>query len=180
MSAATARQDMAHFHRTLMYEHAVVAEHTVYVRKSASLLCASHSAPIWSMTLLFWIRCQYEALFAEYFELYLHDPDAERRSGIPKRSRLLLPLLKHQLNEWRWVILNPKQALPYLQRETELRRPQAIRRNCASSSFQRPAAKASKSNPPGGNSGGAVRENSRKWRFTIIMRPFRRNLGRTN
>jgi hypothetical protein len=27
------------------------------------------------------------------------------------------------LNEWRWVILNPKQALPYLQRETELRRP---------------------------------------------------------
>ncbi len=30
----------------------------------------------------------------------------------------LLPLLKHQLNEWRWVILNPKQALPYLQRET--------------------------------------------------------------
>jgi hypothetical protein len=35
----------------------------------------------------------------------------------------LLPLLKHQLNEWRWVILNPKQALPHLQRETELRRP---------------------------------------------------------
>ena len=35
----------------------------------------------------------------------------------------MLPLLKHQLNEWRWVILNPKQALPHLQRETELRRP---------------------------------------------------------
>src|SRR6202046_4059977 len=28
---------LAHFHRTPLHEHAVVAEHTVYVRKSASL-----------------------------------------------------------------------------------------------------------------------------------------------
>ena len=114
---------LAHFHRTLVYEHAVVAEHTVYVRKSASLLCASHvgtdlvhdPAFLDPMT-------QYETLFTEYFELYCstlvpaEDPNSEAEPA-------LLPLLKHQLNEWRWVILNPKQALPHLQRETELRRP---------------------------------------------------------
>src|SRR5580698_3142979 len=33
---------LAHFHRELHYEHAVVAEHTTYVRKTCSYLCASH------------------------------------------------------------------------------------------------------------------------------------------
>src|ERR1700761_6527465 len=111
---------MAHFHRTLMYEHAVVAEHSIYVRKAASFICASHvgtelvhdPAFLDPMT-------QYETLFTEYFELYCStllpgvEVDAEPA---------LMPLLKHQLNEWRWIILNPKQALPRLQRESELRR----------------------------------------------------------
>jgi hypothetical protein len=116
-------QILAHFHRTLVYPHAVVAEHTVYMRKSASLLCASHLGtdlvhdPAFLDPMI-----QYEALFTEYFELYCttlmpsEDPNSEAEPA-------LLPLLKHQLNEWRWIILNPKQALPYLQRETELRRP---------------------------------------------------------
>ncbi len=43
MCVASARAKiLAHFHRTLAYEHAVVAEHTVYMRKAASFLCASH------------------------------------------------------------------------------------------------------------------------------------------
>jgi hypothetical protein len=64
----------------------------------------------------------YEALFTEYFELYCSTlaPTEETNS---ESEPALLPLLKHQLNEWRWVILNPKQALPHLQRESELRRP---------------------------------------------------------
>ena len=112
---------LAHFHSSLMYEHAVLAEHTVYVRKSASFLCASHLGtdvvqdPAFLDPML-----QYETLFREYFDLYCstlsEDPNSQSEPA-------LLPLLKHQLNEWRWVILNPKQALPYLQRETELRRP---------------------------------------------------------
>lgn len=114
---------LAHFHRTLVYEHAVVAEHTVYVRKAASFLCASHLGtdlvhdPAFLDPML-----QYETLFAEYFELYCSSlvPSEDAESG-PEPA--LLPLLKHQLNEWRWVILNPKQALPHLQRESELRRP---------------------------------------------------------
>jgi hypothetical protein len=37
-------------------------------------------------------------------------------------ERSLLPLLKHQLNEWRWIILHPREGLPRLDRERELRR----------------------------------------------------------
>ena len=114
---------LAHFHSSLMYEHAVLAEHAVYVRKSASFLCASHLGtdvvqdPAFLDPML-----QYETLFREYFDLYCttlmpgEDPNSQSEPA-------LLPLLKHQLNEWRWVILNPKQAFPHLQRETELRRP---------------------------------------------------------
>jgi hypothetical protein len=45
-----------------------------------------------------------------------------RRQDAAGSQRSLLPLLKHQLNEWRWIILNPKRGLPQLQRESELRR----------------------------------------------------------
>jgi hypothetical protein len=34
----------------------------------------------------------------------------------------LLPLLKHQLNEWRWIILNPRESLSRVKREREMRR----------------------------------------------------------
>jgi hypothetical protein len=112
-----------HFHRTLLYEHAVVAEHTIYLRKACSYLCTSHlgSGLVQDPAFLDPME-QYENLFAEYFELYcstlIPQPGEHSESG-----PALLPLLKHQLSEWRWVILNPKQSLPHLQRESELRRP---------------------------------------------------------
>jgi hypothetical protein len=113
---------VAHFHQTLMYEHAVVAEHTVYVRKAASLLCASHVGTELVQDPAFLDpMVQYETLFTEYFELYCSTL-LPHEDGNSASEPALLPLLKHQLNEWRWVILNPKQALPHLQRETELRR----------------------------------------------------------
>jgi hypothetical protein len=111
---------LAHFHRTLLYEHAVIAEHTIYVRKAASLLCASHVGTELVQDPAFLNpMAKYETLFTEYFELYCSTlvPD-ENTDAEPA----LLPLLKHQLSEWRWIILNPKQALPQLQRESELRR----------------------------------------------------------
>jgi hypothetical protein len=37
-------------------------------------------------------------------------------------ERSLLPLLKHQLNEWRWAILNPRESVPRVNREREMRR----------------------------------------------------------
>jgi hypothetical protein len=113
---------LAHFHRTLIYEHAVVAEHTVYVRKACSFLCASHLGTDLVLDPAFLDPMQqYETLYSEYFDLYcstLVSLDGANAEAEPP----LLPLLKHQLTEWRWVILNPKQALPHLQRETELRR----------------------------------------------------------
>jgi hypothetical protein len=114
---------LAHFHRTLHYEHAVVAEHTVYVRKACSFLCASHlGAELVQDPAFLDPMQQYENLYTEYFELYcstLTPQDGEESESEPA----LLPLLKHQLTEWRWTILNPKQSLQYLQRESELRRP---------------------------------------------------------
>jgi hypothetical protein len=114
---------LAHFHRTMIYEHAVIAEHTVYVRKACSYLCASHlgTGVVQDPAFLDPMQ-QYETLFTEYFELYCSSliPAADGQS---ESEAALLPLLKQQLSEWRWVILNPKQSLPYLQRESELRRP---------------------------------------------------------
>jgi hypothetical protein len=118
-----ARADiLAHFHRTLLYEHAVVAEHTVYVRKACSYLCTGHLGADLVRDPAFLDPMQhYEQLFTEYFELY-----CSTLTPLPDGSNAdpaLLPLLKQQLSEWRWVILNPKQSLPHLQRESELRRP---------------------------------------------------------
>jgi hypothetical protein len=113
---------LAHFHRSLVYEHAVVAEHTIYVRKACSYLCASHlgSELVRDPAFLDPMQ-QYEKLFTEYFELFCSTlmPGEEGADAEPP----LLPLLKHQLTQWRWVILNPKQSAPHVRRESELRRP---------------------------------------------------------
>ncbi|HEY2783215.1 MAG TPA: hypothetical protein VGI90_20740 [Steroidobacteraceae bacterium] len=132
---------IAHFHQTLVYEHAVVAEHTVYVRKSASFLCASHlGTELVHDPAFLDPMVQYETLFTEYFELYCTTllPQVD---GDASSEPALLPLLKHQLNEWRWIILNPKQALPHLQRESELRRPTGDTQKLRLLKFQRPANK---------------------------------------
>jgi hypothetical protein len=114
---------LTHFHPMRIYEHAVLAEHAAYVRKACSFLCTSHVGTdlVHDAAFLDPMR-EYERLYAEYFELYCATlyppPGADVQS-----ERALLPLLKHQLDEWRWLILNPKQALPHLRRESELRRP---------------------------------------------------------
>ncbi len=114
---------LAHFHRTLLYEHAVVAEHTVYVRKACSYLCTNHlGAGLVQDPAFLDPMQQYETLYTEYFELYCSMLTCGH-GGQSESAPALLPLLKQQLNEWRWVILNPKQSLPHLQRESELRRP---------------------------------------------------------
>ena len=113
---------LAHFHRTLLYEHAVIAEHTVYVRKVCSYLCTSHLAGLVQDPAFLDPMQHYETLYTEYFELYCSMLIPEN-GGQSESAPALLPLLKKQLNEWRWVILNPKQSLPHLQRESELRRP---------------------------------------------------------
>ena len=75
------------------------------------------SAPTWCTIPRFSIRCSTTRIcIAEYFDLYC--TTLFPTEGIESASeRALLPLLKHQLNEWRWMILNPRQALPRRERE---------------------------------------------------------------
>jgi hypothetical protein len=136
---------LAHFHRTLDYEHAVVAEHAVYLRKACSYLCASHLGTdlVHDPAFLDPMQ-QYETLFAEYFELYCSTliPAADAQSESEYESEpALLPLLKEQLSEWRWVILNPKQSLQHLRRESELRRPSGDTQKLRLLKFQKPGGK---------------------------------------
>ena len=111
-----------HFYPTRGYQYAVIAEHGVYVRKACSFLCANHVGTGVVHDPAFLDPMQhYENLYAEYFDLYCNT--LFPRDGIHSASeRSLLPLLKHQLNEWRWIILNPQQGLPRVKREREMRR----------------------------------------------------------
>ncbi len=111
-----------YFYPTRGYHYAIIAEHGVFVRKACSYLCASHVGTRLVQDPVFLDPMQhYENLYAEYFDLYcstLFPSD-----GVESASeRSLLPLLKHQLNEWRWMILNPRESLPRVKREREIRR----------------------------------------------------------
>lgn len=112
-----------HFYPTRGYQYAIIAEHSGFVRKSCSYLCASHvgTGVVHDPAFLDPME-HYENLYAEYFDLYcatLFPP----KGGVESASeRSLLPLLKHQLNEWRWIILNPRESLPRIKRERDIRR----------------------------------------------------------
>jgi hypothetical protein len=113
---------LQHFYPTRGYQHAVIAEHAGYVRKACSFLCASHvgTGLVYDPAFLDPIQ-HYEILYAEYFDLYCKTLFPGDGVG-SACERSLLPLLKHQLNEWRWIILNPRESLPRVKRERELRR----------------------------------------------------------
>jgi hypothetical protein len=114
---------LGYFHPTRGYQSAVIAEHGGYVRKTCSLLCASHvgTGLVHDPAFLDPMH-HYENLYTEYFNLYcatLFPTD-----GLESASeRSLLPLLKHQLGEWRWIILNPRQSWPRINHEREIRVP---------------------------------------------------------
>src|SRR3984957_16058769 len=113
---------LTHFYPTRGYQYAVIAEHGGYVRKACSYLCATHVGTGLVHDPAFLDPMQhYESLYAEYFDLYcstLFPTDGVESASEPS----LLPLLKHQLNEWRWMILNPRESLPRVAREREIRR----------------------------------------------------------
>ena len=114
---------MAHFRPGRSYASAVVSEHNVYLRKACSYLCANHlgSDVIEDPAFLDPMQ-RYEELYAEYFNLYCGTLLTGEDSDVVSQSALL-PLLKKQLNEYRWAILDPRRAQPFLRREAELRMP---------------------------------------------------------
>src|SRR5271156_3118429 len=111
-----------YFYPTRGYQYAVIAEHGGYVRKACSYLCTNHVGTGLVHDPAFLDPMQhYENLYAEYFDLYCRT--LFPGDGVESASeRSLLPLLKHQLNEWRWIILNPRESLPRVNREREIRR----------------------------------------------------------
>jgi hypothetical protein len=114
---------MAHFRPGRHYANAIVAEHTSYLRKACSYLCATHvGGEVVADPAFLDPIPRYEELYSEYFEVYcstlVEVPEAGAASQLA-----LLPLLKKQLNEYRWAILDPRQAQPFLRREADLRRP---------------------------------------------------------
>ncbi len=115
-------QVMAHFRPGRRYENAVVTEHNVYLRKACSYICTSHvgSDVIEDPAFLDPMQ-RYEELYAEYFSLYCTTLVESPNSSASEVA--LLPLLKKQLNEYRWAILDPRRAQPFLRREAELRAP---------------------------------------------------------
>jgi len=111
---------MAHFRAGRNYEDAVIAEHHVYLRKALSYLCAQHlGAQVVQDPAFIDPIPRYEQLYAEYFSLYCRGI-AESDDGQPGQNALL-PLLKQQLTEQRWAILEPQRAQPFLRREAKLR-----------------------------------------------------------
>jgi hypothetical protein len=109
-----------HFYPTRGYQYAVIAEHGGFVRKTCSYLCTSHVGTGVVHDPAFLDPMQhYERLYAEYFDLYCATLFPDGAESAAERS--LLPLLKHQLNEWRWIILNPRQSAPRVKREREMR-----------------------------------------------------------
>ncbi|MDB6084798.1 MAG: hypothetical protein JWN43_2679 [Gammaproteobacteria bacterium] len=116
-------QIMAHFRAGRNYQDAMVAEHHVYLRKACSYLCASHVGSDVVEDPAFLDPMQrYEELYTEYFGVYCTTL-IETSDSRAVSQAALLPLLKKQLNEYRWAILDPRRAQPFLRREAELRVP---------------------------------------------------------
>ena len=117
------RQVMAHFRPGRSYEAAIVTEHSVYLRKACSYLCANHvGSDVVEDPCFHDPMQQYEQLYTEYFDMYCSSL-VESPDGDSLAQHALLPLLKKQLNEYRWAILDPRRAQPFLRREADLRRP---------------------------------------------------------
>lgn len=106
-----------HFYPNRGYTAAMVSAHGSYVRKACSFLCTSHvGSDVVNDDVFVDPMQHYEDLYADYFDLYCRLQTAD---GIDSASeRALLPLLKHQLNELRWGILNPRET-PRIRRNAQ-------------------------------------------------------------
>ena len=117
------RRIIVHFHPAQDYARAVIAEHGLYLRKACSFLCTSHVGGNVVRDPGFFdpMRC-YQKLYAEYFQIFCRT-NFGTDSDDTEPQEELLPLLKHQLEEYRMSIMNPQPKTEWLMREAELRQP---------------------------------------------------------
>jgi hypothetical protein len=118
----TRRRIVGNFHPTRDYTRAVISEHGVYLRKACSFMCTSHVGanvvydPGFSDPMQ-----RYQLLYREYFELYCSTHFSAVPTGTePQSESELLPLLKFQLEECRYLIMHDPES-EWFKREVELR-----------------------------------------------------------
>jgi len=117
------RRIIVHFHPAQDYTRSVIAEHGLYLRKACSFLCTSHVGGNVVRDAGFFdpMRC-YQQLYAEYFQIFCSTHFGTDSADAQPQVELL-PLLKHQLEEFRTAIMNPQPETEWLMREAELRQP---------------------------------------------------------
>jgi hypothetical protein len=115
------RRIIVSFHPAQDYTRSLIAEHGLYLRKACSFLCASHVGGNVVRDPGFFdpMKC-YQELYAEYFQIFCSTHfGTDSADAEPQRE--LLPLLKHQLEECRMAIMNPKPETEWPMRKAELR-----------------------------------------------------------
>ena len=111
------------FHPTQDYTRSIIAEHALYLRKACSFLCANHvgCSVVHDPGFLNPMN-RYQAIYAEYFRIFCSTQFSTNSADAESQGELL-PLLKHQLEEWRKAIMNPQPDMEWLMHEYELREP---------------------------------------------------------
>ena len=117
------RRILVHFHPAQDYTRSIVAEHGLYLRKACSFLCTSHVGcnVVHDPGFLDPMR-YYQELYAEYFQLFCSTHFGTDSADTEPQGELL-PLLKHQLEQYRMAIMYPRPETEWLMREGELRQP---------------------------------------------------------
>jgi hypothetical protein len=117
------RRIILHFHPAQDYTRSVITEHGLYLRKACSFLCTSHvGGNIVRDPGFFDPMVRYQELYAEYFQIFCRTHFGTDSTDAGPQGELL-PLLKHQLEECRLAIMNPRPQTEWLMREAELRQP---------------------------------------------------------
>jgi hypothetical protein len=117
------RRIMISFHPAQDYTRSVIAEHGLYLRKACSLLCTSHvGGNVVRDPGFFEPMKRYQELYAAYFQIFC-STHFGTDSLEPEPQGELLPLLKHQLEECRKAVINPRPKTEWLVREAEFRQP---------------------------------------------------------
>lgn len=100
------RQLVAHFHGGHSYSQAMVAEHGVYLRSTASLICVENLGstlllhPAFGDPLL-----KYQQSYVEYFRTYCNSAMTQQIAPESDTQQTLLPVLKFDLLEMRSKLL---------------------------------------------------------------------------
>jgi hypothetical protein len=133
------RRIMISFHPAQDYTRSVIAEHGLYLRKACSFLCTSHvGSNVVRDSGFFDPMRRYQELYAAYFQVFCSTHFGMESADSEPQAELL-PLLKHQLEECRKAIMNPRPETEWLMREAELRQPtgDTVRRLPRLGGFQR-------------------------------------------